>query len=76
MNEPARLSDEAKRLFVSEPANELVMTSSHAVAAATLPPLHKDPFDRLLLAQATVEGLTLLTVDEVLARDPGPMRKV
>lgn len=41
-----------------------------------LPPLHKDPFDRLLLAQALVEGITLLTADEQLARYPGPVRKV
>ena len=41
-----------------------------------LPPLHKDPFDRLLLAQATCEGITLLTGDAQLARYPGPVRKV
>jgi PIN domain nuclease of toxin-antitoxin system len=41
-----------------------------------LPPLHKDPFDRLLLAQALSEGITLLTSDGPLARYPGPVRKV
>jgi PIN domain nuclease of toxin-antitoxin system len=41
-----------------------------------LPPLHKDPFDRLLLAQATCEGITLLTGDAQLARCPGSVRKV
>ena len=55
---------------------ELPVTSEHAVAIATLPHLHKDPFDRLLLAQAIVEGMTLLTVDDVLSRYRGPVRKV
>ena len=41
-----------------------------------IPPLHKDPFDRLLLAQAFSEGITLLTSDAKLARYPGPVRKV
>jgi len=55
---------------------ELPVTSQHAVSIDTLPPLHKDPFDRLLLAQATCEGITLLTGDTQLARYPGPVRKV
>jgi len=41
-----------------------------------LPPLHKDPFDRLLIAQALVEGITLITADAQLARYGGPVRKV
>ena len=55
---------------------ELPITSEHAVSVDTLPPLHKDPFDRLLLAQALVEGITLLTADAQLARYRGPVRKV
>jgi PIN domain nuclease of toxin-antitoxin system len=55
---------------------ELPITSEHAVHADGLPPLHKDPFDRLLLAQARVEGMTLLTADEQLAHYGGPVRKV
>jgi PIN domain nuclease of toxin-antitoxin system len=39
-----------------------------------LPPIHKDPFDRILVAQAQIEGLTLLTADEVVTRYPGPIR--
>jgi PIN domain nuclease of toxin-antitoxin system len=39
------------------------VTVAHAVAAARLPPHHKDPFDRLLIAQAMCESLTLLTAD-------------
>jgi PIN domain nuclease of toxin-antitoxin system len=55
---------------------ELSVTSQHAVSIDGLPPLHKDPFDRLLLAQALSEGITLLTADAQLARYPGPVRKV
>lgn len=55
---------------------ELPVTSQHAVSIDGLPPLHKDPFDRLLLAQALTEGITLLTGDTRLARYPGPVRKV
>jgi len=42
---------------------ELHVTAEHAFAVASLPPLHKDPFDRMLIAQARTEGLDLLTVD-------------
>jgi PIN domain nuclease of toxin-antitoxin system len=42
----------------------------------SLPPRHKDPFDRLLLAQALSEGITLVTGDAQLARYRGPVRKV
>jgi PIN domain nuclease of toxin-antitoxin system len=55
---------------------ELPITSEHAVAIAALPPLHKDPFDRILIAQAMVEGITLLTVDKIVARYPGPIKRV
>jgi PIN domain nuclease of toxin-antitoxin system len=55
---------------------ELAVTSEHAVSVDVLPALHKDPFDRLLLAQAMVEGVTLLTADAQLARYGPPVRKV
>ena len=55
---------------------ELAVSSQHAVSVDSLPPLHKDPFDRLLLAQALVEGITLLTTDSQLAKYRGPVRKV
>jgi PIN domain nuclease of toxin-antitoxin system len=54
---------------------ELPVASEHAVAVGDLPPVHRDPFDRLLVAQAMVEGVTLLTSDELIARYPGPIRK-
>lgn len=55
---------------------EVPITSAHAVAIDGLAPLHRDPFDRLLLAQALTEGVTLLTTDAQLARYSGPVRKV
>jgi PIN domain nuclease of toxin-antitoxin system len=55
---------------------ELTITSAHAVAIDSLPPIHKDPFDRILIAQATVEGITLLTTDEVVGQYPGPVRRI
>ena len=55
---------------------ELPVTSQHAVNIDGLPALHKDPFDRLLLAQALSEGIPLLTGDAQLARYAGPVRKV
>jgi PIN domain nuclease of toxin-antitoxin system len=55
---------------------ELPITSDHAVAVDLLPPIHKDPFDRILVAQAVVEAITLLTSDPIVARYPGPVRAV
>lgn len=55
---------------------ELPMLSAHVVAIDGLPPIHKDPFDRLLIAQATVEGIVLLSADPVMAKYRGPVRKV
>ena len=53
---------------------ELTVTGAHAVAVHGLPPIHKDPFDRLLAAQALIEGVTLVTMDEAVGRYPGPIR--
>jgi PIN domain nuclease of toxin-antitoxin system len=53
---------------------ELPIEAAHVLAVAQLPPLHRDPFDRLLLAQAEREGLLLLTADALVARYPGPVR--
>lgn len=55
---------------------ELAISSEHAVFIDSLPLIHKDPFDRVLVAQATVEGVVLLTADELVAKYPGPVRKV
>ena len=56
--------------------SELPIVSDHVVAIESLPTLHKDPFDRVLVAQATVEGVTLLTIDSLVAQYPGPIRTV
>jgi PIN domain nuclease of toxin-antitoxin system len=56
--------------------DELPVTASHALAVLDLPRLHKDPFDRILVAQSVVEGITLLTADPIVARYPGPVRQV
>jgi PIN domain nuclease of toxin-antitoxin system len=55
---------------------ELAITSTHALAVGHLPAIHKDPFDRMLVAQAGSEGLLLLTADEVVAKYPGPIRRI
>lgn len=56
--------------------SELPVMSDHVVAIDSMPQIHKDPFDRLLVAQAIVEGITLLTTDSLLAQYPGPIRTV
>lgn len=53
---------------------ELAITGRHVVAAAGLPPLHTDPFDRMLIAQATADGMLLLTIDPAIARYSGPIQ--
>ena len=55
---------------------ELPITSEHAMAVGQLPRIHKDPFDRLLVAQANVEGCLLLTADSKVSRYPGLIRQV
>jgi PIN domain nuclease of toxin-antitoxin system len=65
-----------RRNLLNNGYRELAVTGEHAVAVAALPTLHKDPFDRMLLAQSIVEGITLLTADPVVARYPAPVRLV
>jgi PIN domain nuclease of toxin-antitoxin system len=55
---------------------ELPILGDHATTLESLPLIHKDPFDRILIAQAITEGITLLTVDAEIARYPGPIRSV
>ena len=70
--EPRRL----RRGLIDNGWRELAISSEHAVAILDLPPIHKDPFDRMLLAQAHVEGLTLITSDAIVGQYPGRVRKV
>jgi PIN domain nuclease of toxin-antitoxin system len=52
---------------------EVHVTAKHALAVSALPPIHKDPFDRILVAQAISEGISLLTSDHVVAQYLGPV---
>ena len=45
---------------------EVPITSEHVLFVHDLPPLHKDPFDRILVAQSSIEGMALLTVDQAV----------
>lgn len=65
-----------RRTLIDDGYLELPLTGAHAVAVAGLPPIHKDPFDRLLVAQAMVEGITLITEDAVVGQYAGPVRMV
>ena len=47
---------------------EVVLTGAHALELRTLPPIHRDPFDRMLVAQTRTEGSTLLTADVTLQK--------
>ena len=62
LDEPFRVS------ILADDFTELPMSLKHAQELERLPLLHKDPFDRMLIAQARVEGATLVTRDRVLER--------
>jgi PIN domain nuclease of toxin-antitoxin system len=70
--EPNRL----RRALAANGWHELAISSDHALATLSLPAIHKDPFDRMLIAQAHVEGVALATSDDVVARYPGQIRRV
>ena len=70
--DPPRLREK----FLAAGYRELEIAGRHALAVGKLPNIHRDPFDRLLLAQAACEGATLLTVDRQLARYPGDIHFV
>jgi PIN domain nuclease of toxin-antitoxin system len=65
-----------RRLLVEKDYIELVVNGLHASFVGTMPLIHRDPFDRLLVAQANVEGMTLITADERIAQYPGPILKI
>jgi PIN domain nuclease of toxin-antitoxin system len=56
--------------------HELPILSQHTIAIDSLPAIHKDPFDRILIAQAIIEEMTLLTADTLIAEYPGPVKLV
>jgi PIN domain nuclease of toxin-antitoxin system len=65
-----------RRGLLDNDYSELPILSNHVVAIDGLPGIHKDPFDRILVAQASIEGITLLTTDSLLTEYPGPVRAV
>jgi PIN domain nuclease of toxin-antitoxin system len=65
-----------RRGLIDNGYHELPIVSEHVVAIDALPGIHKDPFDRLLIAQATVEGITLLTDDDIVTKYRGPVQSV
>lgn len=65
-----------RRQLLQNGYQEMPVLGQHALTVELLPWIHRDPFDRLLVAQATVEGITLLTADTTVARYPGPIRRV
>jgi PIN domain nuclease of toxin-antitoxin system len=70
--DPRRL----RRMLLDNGYRELPITAEHGIATTRLPPIHRDPFDRILVAQAEVEGAILLTADRTVARYPGAVRLV
>jgi PIN domain nuclease of toxin-antitoxin system len=64
------------RMLLTHDYRELPVKAEHTIAVGELPPQHKDPFDRLLIAQARTEGLTLVTSDALVAQYGEPTRLV
>jgi PIN domain nuclease of toxin-antitoxin system len=65
-----------RRALLEKGYIELALDGRQAAFVSTLPLIHRDPFDRLLVAQANVEGITLITADEQIALYPGPILKI
>ena len=65
-----------RRNLLDNGYSELAIGSEHAAAVADLAPIHKDPFDRILVAQSVVEGIPLLTTDPLVAQYGGLVRAV
>ena len=55
-----------RRNLLDNGFEEIAINGAHTLALDTLPPIHKDPFDRILIAQANVEGITLMTADSAV----------
>ena len=56
--------------LLGDDCQEIAITARHTLEVGTLPSLHKDPFDRILLAQALIENMNLVTSDSILAQYP------
>jgi len=65
-----------RRELIDNEYIEIPVTSAHTVELDTLPAIHKDPFDRMLITQSLVEGITLITSDPIVAQYPGGIQLV
>ena len=65
-----------RRALLEAQYQELQITGAHTAEVADLPAHHKDPFDRLLVAQARVEGVSLITSDSIVAQYGQPVHHV
>ena len=74
----ARLFQDGRHEFFYSAASlwEIAVKAAHAAALSGLPPIHADPFDRMLIAQALAEPMALITSDERLAVYPGTIEVV
>lgn len=63
-----------RKWLLQEGFDELPILGNHAIEVRKLPRLHSDPFDRILVAQAILEDVTLLTSDAALVRYAAPVR--
>lgn len=65
-----------RRGLIDNGYHELPIAGEHAIGISVLPPIHKDPFDRMLIAQAIAEEIVLMSVDEKIAQYPAPIQLV
>jgi len=63
-----------RRELLDSGYEELPITSAHAAGVAKLPDMHRYPFDRMLISQAIIEGVVLLTADRAILQYPGPIQ--
>ncbi len=76
MRKPDFVADTAalREALLANGFQEIQVKGEHALAVRDMPLIHRDPLDRILIAQATVEQVTLVTSDRMVARYPGPIR--
>lgn len=65
-----------RRNLLGHGYQEIEVTGAHAAHVQTLPAIHKDPFDRILIAQAQLENIPLYTRDSQISQYPGPIIRV
>ncbi|WP_157216965.1 type II toxin-antitoxin system VapC family toxin [Flavisphingomonas formosensis] len=65
-----------RRALIDNGYEELPITGEHAASIDRLPPIHKDPFDRMLIAQALAEDLMLVTAEDMLTKYPAAIERV